>query len=100
MGAVDCQALCVGHADCGAYEFCRGSNCDGDCNLFPDAAQYTSTNGYPGVECFVKQVLVRPNGIRGECCDHGDYKHGDHVNGSSSTCLPPECESPAIHFTM
>eukprot|EP00966_Prymnesium_polylepis_P332959 7388433-Prymnesium_polylepis.1 len=31
----------------------------------------------------------RPVGIVSECCDHGDWRHGDKVNGSSSTCLPP-----------
>jgi hypothetical protein len=44
--------------------------------------------------------IVRPSGIASECCDRGDLVHGDKVNGSSSTCLPPECTSPAIHFTM
>jgi len=43
---------------------------------------------------------IRPVGVVKECCDHGDWRHGDHVNGSSSTCLPPNCASPAIHFTM
>lgn len=43
---------------------------------------------------------IRPVGIVKECCDHGDYKHGDTINGSSATCLPPNCASPAIHFTM
>ena len=42
----------------------------------------------------------RPAGIAAECCDHGDWRHGDKVNGSSATCLPPHCASPAIHFSM
>ena len=27
----------------------------------------------------------RPAGIAAECCDHGDWRHGDKVNGSSAT---------------
>jgi len=46
------------------------------------------------------RVVARPQGIAGECCDHGDFEHGDRINGSSSTCLPPECDSPDIHFVM
>jgi len=42
----------------------------------------------------------RPVGIISECCDHGDWKHGDTVNGSSASCLPRRCASPAIHFSM
>lgn len=42
----------------------------------------------------------RPAGIASECCDHGDWRHGDKINGSSHTCLPPHCASPAIHFSM
>jgi len=29
----------------------------------------------------------------------GCGRHGDKVNGSSSTCMPPLCASPAIQFT-
>jgi len=43
--------------------------------------------------------VARPVGIVRECCDHGDYKHGDTVNGSSASCVPPQCTSPAIAFT-
>ena len=42
----------------------------------------------------------RPAGIAAECCDHGDWRLGDKINGSSATCLPPHCASPAIHFNM
>lgn len=46
-------------------------------------------------------LSVRPNGIVAECCDRGDRVHGDdRLNGSSTTCLPPQCESPWILFTM
>jgi len=96
----DCRKMCTDDAACGAYDYCSGSNCVGNCNIWPHGADYSSVGFYPTVECYVKQALVRPKGILGECCDHGDYRHGDHVNGTSSTCVPPECDSPDIHFTM
>lgn len=96
----ECRTLCTDNVACGAYDYCNGSNCVGNCNIWPHNVSYTDVVGYPTVECYTKQALVRPQGIEGECCDHGDYKHGDHVNGTSSTCIPPECDSPDIHFMM
>lgn len=92
----ECRQLCTDNATCGAYDFCSGANCAGSCNIWPHDAAYAGVFGYPTVECYVKQALVRPRGITGECCEHSDGT--DYVNGSSSTCVPPECDSPDIHF--
>jgi hypothetical protein len=64
-------------------------------------AQWSDMKAFPPQTATDPQPApIRPVGVVKECCDHGDWRHGDHVNGSSSTCLPPNCASPAIHFTM
>ena len=95
-----CRKLCAESAVCAAYDFCSAAPCSGACNLWPHSGGYFEVNANSSVQCYVKQALIRPRGIRGECCDHGDYRHGDRVNGTSSTCAPPECDSPDIHFMM
>jgi len=95
----DCEESCSRSASCGAFSFCSGVNCAGQCTLFP-MADYTAVKPHPTTECWAKAKLLRPKGIVAECCDVGDVKGGDRVNGSSSTCSPPGCESPAIQFYM
>lgn len=102
--AEECEKLCTDSASCAAYEYCSGSNCKGNCNVWPtstdDKADEWNIGSYPSVECYKKQPIARPKRVSGNCCDHGDWKNGDKVNGTSSTCLPPLCESPEIHFYM
>jgi hypothetical protein len=71
---------------------------------FSQPRSYTTAATWTGFQAVDKSTPgskpIRPVGIARECCDRGDLVHGDIVNGSSSTCLPPECDSPAIHFSM
>ena len=68
---------------------------------FLTSATWSDMKAYPPpTTANPNPMPLRPVGIVKECCDHGDYKHGDKINGSSATCLPPDCASPAIHFTM
>jgi len=53
ISASACQKLCG--PGCGAYDYCSGSNCDGNCDLFSSATDITRTNGYFGVTCYRKQ---------------------------------------------
>merc|ERR1712066_1210339 len=52
VSASACRDMCGSW--CGAYDYCSGSNCDGNCLLFSSPAHISGTNGYPGATCFKK----------------------------------------------
>merc|ERR1712107_920424 len=63
VSASACSNMCGSW--CGAYDYCSGSNCDGNCLLFSTSAYISGTNSYPGATCFKKSepsFLVKGNG--------------------------------------